>query len=405
MKILLAAVVAVVLELGNGVAATPPDIPRARAMLEASARAYRNVAALHDTLSYVVEAPGSERETKTEEYQFGPGKSVRLKNALLEAVAVDHEFYLVQSDVPDRYVADRYEGDFGTVLRRVAGSGSLFEPPPLAMHQGKELEACIDTLRFNLLEPLRIAGCREDVPGDNGKSYDEVHFVAGNGELTLRLDRQTQFFASVSFQVKPAGAPEGFVVRVNGTFAPNVLTAGERPISFAPGSRSAVNSLTELTSKRLAIGTIAPDFELETLDGKKVTLHELRGSTVLLDFWATWCVPCWQALKETQSISDWAAAEKLPVKVFAVNTMEQGSDVNAKTNRVRAFWHSQGLTMPTLLDSESKTFKAFENPGLPSMVLISPSGTILRYHEGLFPEMQETLKSELQRQDAGAGKK
>ena len=405
MKILLAAVVAVVLELGNGVAATPPDIPRARAMLEASARAYRNVAALHDTLSYVVEAPGSERETKTEEYQFGPGKSVRLKNALLEAVAVDHEFYLVQSDVPDRYVVDRYEGDFGTVLRRVAGSGSLFEPPPLAMHQGKELEACIDTLRFNLLEPLRIAGCREDVPGDNGKSYDEVHFVAGNGELTLRLDRQTQFFASVSFQVKPAGAPEGFVVRVNGTFAPNVLTAGERPISFAPGSRSAVNSLTELTSKRLAIGTIAPDFELETLDGKKVTLHELRGSTVLLDFWATWCVPCWQALKETQSISDWAAAEKLPVKVFAVNTMEQGSDVNAKTNRVRAFWHSQGLTMPTLLDSESKTFKAFENPGLPSMVLISPSGTILRYHEGLFPEMQETLKSELQRQDAGAGKK
>jgi peroxiredoxin len=396
MKLTFAAVAALALAISNGVAATSPDVERARAILEASARAYRNVAALHDTLSYTVDAPGSERETKTQDYEFGRGKNVRVKNALLEAVAVDNGFYLVQSDVPDRYAFARYDGDFGTVLRRVAGSGSLFEPPPLAMHEGKDLDACIDTLRFNLLGPLQIAGCREAVAGDNGKSYDEVRFVADNGELTLRIDRQTHFFVSVSFQVKPAGAPEGFQVRVNGTFSPKILTASEQPIAFAPGSRSAVNSLTELTSKRLPIGSPAPDFELETLDGKKIALHELRGSIVLLDFWATWCVPCWTALKETQSIHDWAAAENLPVKVFAINTLEQGSNVKEKSDRVRAFWRSQGFTMPTLFDSESKVFKTFESPGLPSIVLISPSGKILRYHEGLFPEMRETLKKELQ---------
>jgi peroxiredoxin len=373
----------------------PADVQRARTILETSAQAYRNVAVLFDSLSYAVNAPGSERETKTEEYQFGPGKNVRVKNALLEAVAIDGGFYLVQSDVPDRYVFAHYDGDFGTVLRRVAGSGSLFEPPPLAMHEGKKLEACIDTLRFNLLEPLRIIGCREAVAGDRGKSYDEVRFVADNGELTLRIDRQTHFFASVSFQVKPAGAPEGFLVRVNGTFSPKTLTTSAAPIAFAPGSRSAVNSLTELTSKRLAIGSPAPDFELETLDGKKVALHELRDSVVLLDFWATWCVPCWKALKETQSIRDWAAAENLPAKIFAINTLEQGTDVKEKLKRVNAFWRSQGFTLPTLFDPESKVFKTFESPGLPSIVLISPSGTILRYHEGLFPEMQETLKREL----------
>lgn len=397
MKFSSATVVALTLALtiGNGWAATSPDVERARAILETSARAYRNAAALRDTLSYAVDAPGSEKETKTQEYEFGSKNSVRVKNALLEAVAVDGEFYLVQSDVPDRYVLAHYEGDFGTVLRRVAGSGSLFEPPPLAMHEGKELEACIDTLRFNLLGPLRIAEGREAVSGDNGKSYDEVRFTADNGELTLRIDRQTHFFASVSFQVKPAGAPEGFLVRVNGSFSPNIVPPTDPPIVFAPGSRAAVNSLTELTSKRLAIGAAAPDFELETLDGKKVALHELRGSVVLLDFWATWCVPCWTALKETQSIRDWAAAENLPVKIFAVNTLEQGSDVQAKSTRVKAFWRSQGFTMPTLFDSDSKVFKTFESPGLPSLVLISPNGTILRYHEGLFPEMQETLKREL----------
>ena len=201
-------------------------------------------------------------------------------------------------------------------------------------------------------------------------------------------------FLKVSFQVKPPSAPEGFVVRVNGTFSPRAST--EPPITFTAGSRSVVNNLTELTSKRLAPGAPAPDFALETLDGKKIALQDLRGSVVLLDFWATWCVPCWTALKETQSVAEWAAREKLPVKVFAVNTLEQGSDTKEKLDRVKTFWRSQKLNMPTLLDSDSKIFTAFQSPGLPSVVLISPSGKILRYHEGLLPEIGETLKREVQ---------
>ena len=156
-----------------------------------------------------------------------------------------------------------------------------------------------------------------------------------------------------------------------------------------------VSNLTELASKRLAPGSPAPDFVLETLDGKKIALRDLRGSVVLLDFWATWCVPCWKGLKETQSIADWAETEKLPLKVFAVNTLEKGSDAGEKSKRVQAFWRSQGFAMPTLFDSNSEMFKAYASPGLPSMVLISQTGTILRYHEGLFPEMKETLKREL----------
>jgi thiol-disulfide isomerase/thioredoxin len=116
-----------------------------------------------------------------------------------------------------------------------------------------------------------------------------------------------------------------------------------------------------------------------------VALHDLKGSAVLLDFWATWCVRCWQGLKETQAISDWAAAEKLPVKVLAVNTMERGKDETL--TRVQRFWRSQKFGMQTLLDPDAEVFKAFESPRLPSMVLISASGKILNYHEGLFPDI------------------
>lgn len=400
MKRIFAAVVAATVALIEAKSGAPSEVERAREVLEASAKAYRNVEALRDTLSYVVNAPGSEQETKTQEYGFGPGRSVFIKNALLEAVALEGTFYLTQSDVPDRYVFVPYERDFGSVLRRVAGDGSLFEPPPLAMHEGKSLDACVDTFRFNLLEPLRIAGYRR-ITGDDKKPYDEVHFVANNGELDLHLNPETHFLERISFQVKPPGAPEGFLVRVNGTFSPRV--SAEPPIAFTAGSRSAVSNLTELTSKRLAPGSPAPEFALETLDGKKVALRDLRGSFVILDFWATWCVPCWKALKETQSLADWAAAEKLPVRVFAVNTLEQGSDTKEKLKRVQAFWRSQGFTMLTLFDSDSEMFKAFASPGLPSMVLISPSGTILRYHEGLFPDMKETLQREL-RESLGEAK-
>src|SRR5262249_42756280 len=197
--------------------------------------------------------------------------------------------------------------------------------------------------------PLRIAGYRR-ISGGTGQ--DEVRFVADNGELTVAIDSQTHFFTTVSFEVRPPNAPEGFLVRVKGSFSPQALSGSEAAITFTPGSRSAVESLTDLSSSRLAAGSFAPDFKLANLAGNKITLPVLRGSAVVLDFWATWCVPCWRALKETDALSRWAATEKVPVAVFAVNTLEQGSNAKEKLDRVRRFWKSQGFTMTTLLDPE-----------------------------------------------------
>lgn len=371
-------------------AAQDEDVQGARKILELSAKAYKDLPALRDKISYTAIDPGA-TEAKNDEYAyaFGPKGAAMIKAGRLQAFAVGSMLYVIRNDVPDKYVAVPYDGDLGAALRRV---GSLFELPPLVLHSGKDIDACIDALRFSLLEPLRIVGYRH-VTGE--KELDEIRLVANNGELTLGIDSKTRLFATLSFQVKPKGAPEGFLVRVNGTFSPELLSGSEATIDFTPGTRSAVEHLADLTATGLPVGSVAPDFELETLDGKKIALHDLRGSIVVLDFWATWCLPCWTALKETQKLSTWTAGEKLKVVIVPINTSEHGSDNKEKMDRVRRFWKAQNFPMPTLVDAESQIVKAYGSQGLPTVVLISDSGTILRYHVGDSPELLETLKREL----------
>jgi peroxiredoxin len=366
------------------------DVQGARKILESSAKAYRDLAALRDKISYTATEPGATEARKEEySYAFGPKGAAMIKAGRLQAFAVGSTLYVIRDDAPDKYVAVPYDGDLGAALRRV---GSLFELPPLVLHSGKDIDACIDALRFSLLDPLRIVGYQH-VTGE--RELDEIRLVAKNGELTLGIDSKTHLFATLSFQAKPKGAPEGFLVRVNGTFSPELPSTSEAAIDFTPGTRSAVEHLADLTTSGLRVGSVAPDFELETLDGKKIALHDLRGSIVVLDFWATWCVPCWTALKETQKLSTWAAGEKLKVAIVPINTSEHGSDNKEKMDRIRHFWKAQNFSIPTVVDTESKIVKAYGSQGLPTVVLISDSGTILRYHVGDSPNLLETLKREL----------
>src|ERR1700720_2000917 len=76
------------------------EVARAREILETSAKAYKNVEALRDTLSYFVSAPGSEQETKTQQYGFGPGRRVLVKNAWRKAAGWVKTFYFLRGNVP-----------------------------------------------------------------------------------------------------------------------------------------------------------------------------------------------------------------------------------------------------------------------------------------------------------------
>jgi cytochrome c biogenesis protein CcmG, thiol:disulfide interchange protein DsbE len=116
-------------------------------------------------------------------------------------------------------------------------------------------------------------------------------------------------------------------------------------------------------------GFLAPDFRVTTLDGQTLTLSDLRGAPVLLNFWASWCPPCKAEMPAMQKIYQEYAGRGLIV--LAVNASAQ-DDVAA----ARAFLLDYGLTFPVGLDMQNEAMRAFNVTSLPSTYFIRADGII-----------------------------
>jgi len=125
------------------------------------------------------------------------------------------------------------------------------------------------------------------------------------------------------------------------------------------------------------IGQPAPDFALRDADGTLVTLSDLRGNVVWVNFWATWCRPCKQELPDIQRIYDEKAAEGLIV--LAIN-FEEPAD------RAIAYFRENGLTVPMLLDLEGDVYDQYRLQGLPDSFFIDRDGNIAAVQFGLVTE-------------------
>jgi thiol-disulfide isomerase/thioredoxin len=368
---------------------------KARAALEKAAKAYHLVPALKDTFTYTVKSPQADLEPKTLLIRLGQNTDVSVSDPLLEAVARGGMLYLSKSDSPGLYVARPYAGDFGKTLDSLVGTeGSLFEPPQVALRLGKGVDGCLESLRFKMLGPLRIVGYELFV-GPTGRSEEIIRFASDNGREEVRIDAATHFFSSLLLSVHPTGAPEGVSIEVKGTFSPQVVAKASDLVFFDPTGRRSVSGLGDLVSRSLPVGGPAPAIELESTGGTHLSFQSLKGRVVVIDFWATWCAPCWKTLQETQKLFDWTALSGLPVTVLALDTMEKFASEGMRKARVADFFIVQKFTMPTFLDRGDKAFRAFGSPGLPSMVIIAPDGTLFKYHQGLFPNVVETVKDEV----------
>lgn len=129
--------------------------------------------------------------------------------------------------------------------------------------------------------------------------------------------------------------------------------------------------------------TDAPDFALEVVanggqlpgDQTRVHLGDLRGSAVLLDFWATWCGPC----RAEAPIVDRVARRWRDKGVMVVGVNEDAPDQGDP----RAFARDEGLSYPIVRDPGSQTMRKYDADSLPTLVVVSRAGKVTAVRTGI----------------------
>jgi peroxiredoxin len=127
------------------------------------------------------------------------------------------------------------------------------------------------------------------------------------------------------------------------------------------------------------IGSPAPDFTLQDLDGNVVKLEETLGKVVLLNFWATWCGPC--RIEMPFFERTYTEYKDEDFVVLAV-------DFDEPVEAVRAFQKELNLNFPILLDPGGEVQRTYRVLGYPTSVLIDREGLIHAIHVGIMSEAQ-----------------
>jgi len=123
----------------------------------------------------------------------------------------------------------------------------------------------------------------------------------------------------------------------------------------------------------------APDFTLRNLDNQEVSLSELRGQVVLINFWATWCGPCQVEMPHLQRMHEELSEQGLTILAVSVDEARTSS-------RVKPHIKSKGFTFPVLLDTATEVVSQY-NPQktLPYSVLVDRQGNVSWRHSGYSP--------------------
>ncbi len=123
----------------------------------------------------------------------------------------------------------------------------------------------------------------------------------------------------------------------------------------------------------LEVGKQAPSFTALTSNGETVNLADLRGTVVVLNFWATWCPPCRAEMPSFQQAHQTFADQG--VAILAVNAGE-APDVVAN------FHESLGITFPMLIDQSQIIQRLYGLQGYPTTYLLDRNGVIITQHVG-----------------------
>ena len=124
--------------------------------------------------------------------------------------------------------------------------------------------------------------------------------------------------------------------------------------------------------RRIDPPVAAPDFTLPQLDAAPLTLSQLQGRIVIMEFWATWCGPCRFSLPSLEVI--YRRYKDRGVTVLLINQGEAAEPVRR--------WVHGRFTAPILLDQEQQAGRRYGVQGIPRLFILDRDGRIVYTHAG-----------------------
>jgi thiol-disulfide isomerase/thioredoxin len=169
-----------------------------------------------------------------------------------------------------------------------------------------------------------------------------------------------------------------------------VVVAGMLYFGFHSARRSSAGTPV------LKAATLAPDFTLESLDGKNIRLSDLRGHAVLLNFWATWCSPCKIEMPWFVELQKEYGSQGLQIVGVAMD--------DASKQEIAQFAKDMGVNYPILIGKESVGDQYGGVPALPETFFIGRDGKLIDKIIGLKgkSEIEDDVKKALNTQPASA---
>jgi len=160
-----------------------------------------------------------------------------------------------------------------------------------------------------------------------------------------------------------------------------------------PRSSNAEEARRMMANPRRARETFAPDFSLTTLQGDYLSLEELAGKVVVLDFWGTWCPPCVEAVPTLKRLHKKFADQ--PVVMVAISSDSDGA-------KWRTFVEEKKMEWPQYLDQGYKMRRAFQVNVYPTYIVIDREG-VIRYRGSNADFLEEQIRKALRAKAQAAG--
>jgi thiol-disulfide isomerase/thioredoxin len=131
----------------------------------------------------------------------------------------------------------------------------------------------------------------------------------------------------------------------------------------------------------------APGFTLTSLDGQQVSLASLKGKVVMVNFWATWCVPCRQEMPHLEAL--YQRYNSLGFELLAVNVEKNNAD------GARKWLQETPVSFTVLTDPNNEITKLYKVQTMPSTVLVARDGTMRFIHHGYKPGYENDYQTQV----------